>query len=97
MPPGFKSAWIRSQKQLARQWKFVPEADLFLQDDLEQAYRLFTLALAGEPETGAMNRLKELKSLSLQAKWRLAAAYALTGQIQVAKELITRETTDIQL
>ena len=69
---------------------------LLLQDDLEQAYRLYTLALAGDPETGAMNRLRELRTISCRPRWRLAAAYALTGQIQVAKELVTRESTDIQ-
>jgi uncharacterized protein YfaS (alpha-2-macroglobulin family) len=96
LPAGLKSAWIRSQKRLARQWKFVPEADHFLQEDFDQAYRLYTLALANEPETGAMNRLRELKSISLQAKWRLAAAFVLIGQTQVAQELISRESTDIQ-
>jgi len=47
------------------------------------------------PKTGAMNKLKEMKGISVQAKWRLAAAYALAGQVQVAKDLIARETTDI--
>jgi len=32
---------------------------------LEQAYRLYTLALAGEPELGAMNRLRENAKLDL--------------------------------
>jgi uncharacterized protein YfaS (alpha-2-macroglobulin family) len=95
LPPGLKSAWIKSQRQLARQWRSAPLKDVYVQDDLEQAYRLFTLALAGAPETGAMNKLKELKGISIQARWRLAAAYALTGQAQVAKDIIARETTDI--
>ncbi len=42
-----------------------------------------------------MNKLKEIKGISIQARWRLAAAYALAGQVQVAKDLIARETTDI--
>lgn len=96
LPAGLKSSWLRSQRQLARQWTINQNKDPFTQDDLEQAYRLFTLALAGEPETGAMNRLREVKTLSLQAKWRLAAAYVLTGQVSVAKELIERSTTEIQ-
>ena len=53
-----------------------------------QAYRLYTLALAGSPEIGAMNRLKELKDLSLQAQWRLAAAYALAGKTDVANQMV---------
>jgi alpha-2-macroglobulin len=96
LPAGMKASWLRVQKQLARQWKPVQFADRFLQEDLEQAYRLYTLALAGSPETGAMNKLKEMKNLSLQATWRLAAAYALAGQAQVAKELVAREETDVQ-
>jgi alpha-2-macroglobulin len=96
LPAGLKPAWIRWQKQQARQWKPLQAKDKFQQDDLEQAYRLYTLALSGNPETGAMNRLREFKSISIQAKWRLAAAYGLLGQSQVAMELINREQTDIQ-
>jgi uncharacterized protein YfaS (alpha-2-macroglobulin family) len=96
LPVGMKQAWLKSQKLLARQWIPVAIKDDYRQFDLEQAYRLFTLALAGEPEMSAMNRLREIKTLSLQAKWRLAAAYVLTGHPQVAKDLITREDADIQ-
>jgi len=96
LPPGLKSSWIKAQRQLARQWRPAPvNKEYYLQDDLEQAYRLFTLALAGAPETGAMNKLKEQKGISIQTRWRLAAAYALAGQVQVAKDLIARESTDI--
>jgi uncharacterized protein YfaS (alpha-2-macroglobulin family) len=96
LPPGLKSSWLKAQRQLARQWRPVTDNKYYyFQDDLEQAYRLFTLALAGASETGAMNKLKELKSLGIQARWRLAAAYALSGQVQVAKDLIARETMDI--
>lgn len=96
VPSAMKSAWIKSQKQLARQWAPIHENEPYYQEDFEQAYRLFTLALAGQPEMSAMNRLRERKSLSIQAKWRLAAAYALSGQAQAAKALIGRETSDIQ-
>jgi uncharacterized protein YfaS (alpha-2-macroglobulin family) len=96
VPGGLKTAWLRSQKQLARQWIPTQYKDPYRQDDLEQAYRLFTLALAGEPEMSAMNRLREISTLSIQAKWRLAAAYALAGQIAVAKELVNRESIDIK-
>lgn len=56
---------------------------------LQQAYRLYLLALVKAPETGAMNRLKEFKFLTPEARWRLAAAYHLTGQTQVALGLIS--------
>jgi uncharacterized protein YfaS (alpha-2-macroglobulin family) len=47
------------------------------------------LALAKAPELGAMNRLKEFKYLSPEAKWRLAAAYQLAGQTNTALDLIS--------
>ncbi len=57
--------------------------------DLMQAYRLYLLALANTPELGAMNRLKEWKFLTPEAKWRLAAAYQLIGQSKSALQLIS--------
>jgi alpha-2-macroglobulin len=57
-------------------------------DDFTQAYRLYTLALANKTDLSAMNRLKEFKNISMQAKWRLAAAYAIAGQKTVAANLI---------
>lgn len=62
--------------------------------DLIQAYRLYLLALANAPEIGAMNRLKEFKFLSQEAKWRLAAAYAIAGQSQTALQLISGLSTN---
>lgn len=96
VPSSVKNAWIKSQRQAARQWTPGQRKDPWIQDELEQAYRLYTLALAGEPEMAAMNRLRESGNLNRQAKWRLAAAYALSGQTTVAKELIARESTEIE-
>lgn len=42
-----------------------------------------------------MNRLKELKDLSQQARWRLAAAYALCGKTDAANELIFNAVTAV--
>ena len=55
---------------------------------MQQAYRLYTLALAGAPDLGAMNRLREYGELSTTAKWRLAAAYHLAGQKDEARRLV---------
>ncbi len=71
------------QKRAASSWGYRSSDD---QGDYVQAYRLYTLALAGKEDLSAMNRLKELK-LSNPAKWRLAAAYALCGKMDVAKSL----------
>lgn len=84
LPITFMSNWLRYQKNEARQWR---NSDTRYNGSLIQAYRLYTLALAGQPELAAMNRLRESKNLSNDAKWRLAAAYALAGKNTVASEL----------
>ncbi|MFZ4058382.1 MAG: alpha-2-macroglobulin family protein [Ferruginibacter sp.] len=78
--------WKNYQRGKANNW--MPSSTNFYGGDLSQAYRLFTLALAKVPELGAMNRLKEFKYLSPEAKWRLAAAYSLAGQDNTAQSLI---------
>lgn len=60
---------------------------------MSQAYRLYTLALAGEPEMGAMNRLRE-KEDSGMAQWHLIAAYALAGKRDIAREMVTKASTE---
>lgn len=77
--------WKNFQKGKANSW--APSTSNFYGGDLSQAYRLYTLALAKAPEPGAMNRLKEFKYLSPEAKWRLAAAYQLAGQATIALDL----------
>jgi alpha-2-macroglobulin len=52
---------------------------------MDQAYRLYVLARAGQPEVGAMNRLREMKGLQNTERWILAAAYQLAGLHDVAK------------
>lgn len=78
--------WKSYQAKRARRWS---RSDRY-NDDIVQAYRLYTLALAQSPELGAMNRLREDEKLSLEAKWRLAAAYAISGRINVAQELVSK-------
>ncbi len=85
LPLTFLSNWLRYQKNTARQWS---NRSTRYNNDIAQAYRLYTLALAQQPELAAMNRLRESKNLSNEAKWRLAAAYALVGKKEVAKELV---------
>lgn len=80
------SRWISYQANTSRNWSDKGNS----YDDLMQAYRLYTLALAQRPELGAMNLLKEKASVSPQALWRLAAAYALAGQRQLARGVIAK-------
>ncbi|HKM94208.1 MAG TPA: MG2 domain-containing protein [Prolixibacteraceae bacterium] len=54
----------------------------------EQAFRLYLLALAGEPNVSGMNRLRGANKLNNQGKWLLAGAYAHAGMKEAAYQLI---------
>jgi len=90
LPYGLKDSWLKFQKRIAKQWTRENRSRRYVYDqsDLTQAYRLYTLALAGDPELGSMNRMKEMKDLSQEAKWRLAAAYAVVKQDAAAAALV---------
>lgn len=95
LPGDMKAAWLRYQKSAAQRWsagdhRGVAEYRASLEEAARfaQAYRLYTLALAGAPEMGAMNRLRETPSLSLAERWLLASAYKLAGKPEVAKALV---------
>ncbi|WP_298313755.1 MG2 domain-containing protein [uncultured Aquimarina sp.] len=89
LPIGFKSNWINYQQQQAKRWRSGGS-------DLAQAYRLYTLALAGSPDLSSMNRLRETSNLSNDAKLRLAAAYGLIGQKSAANKLLNSSNIDFQ-
>lgn len=86
LPVGFIEHWKQYQRQQALSW--APNSRTFYGADLDQAYRLYLLAFAHAPELGAMNRLKEFPYISPEAKWRLAAAYKLAGQPEIALRMI---------
>ena len=87
LPFTFKSNFIKFQKEAVRNWR--PNYNNYSRD-LSQAYALYTLALAGSPDLSAMNRLREYKGISNDAKWRLAATYALVGQKEAADEIVQK-------
>ena len=90
LPIGFKNKWISYQQSEAKKWRFNAQ----YRNDFAQAYRLYTLALAGSADMGSMNRLRETTGISNESKLRLAAAYALAGQKKAALSLIG--TTTVQ-
>lgn len=94
IPLGIMEGWKRYQRQKALTWSPATSND-YHNSDLMQAYRLYALALAKAPELGAMNRLREYPSLSINARYRLAAAYALAGNPEASKELIQGRTIEI--
>ncbi len=85
-PHGFKEKWIEYQTKTANNWSGNKT-----HDQHNQAYRLYTLALAGKPNNSAMNRMRNQKGLMKEAAYSLAAAYAIAGNKDVARELIERE------
>lgn len=100
IPINLKNKWFNYQKEQARNWS--SSNNVFTHSkgkdsyELIQAYRLYVLALGNKAELGAMNRLREEKNVSVIAKWRLAAAYELVGQHEVAEKMIAKLPTTVE-
>ena len=91
VPEGMKRNALNDLSRIARNWK--PEASYSAEsEEMTQAYRLFVLALGQVAEVGAMNRLKESKTLMSMSRYLLAAGYALVGRPDVSKELVVKAT-----
>ncbi len=91
VPDGMKRNVLSNLRRASRDWK--PVTTYYSRsEEMTQAYRLYVLALGQAPEVGAMNRLKENKSLAPMSRWLLASAYALVGRTDVAKDLIGKTT-----
>jgi alpha-2-macroglobulin len=93
LPVGFLPAWKEFQRQKAISWSYDAS---FFNNDLMQAYRLYTLALAKAPELGAMNKLLEKQDLSFSARWQLAAAYQVAGKHEMAVRLVNSLPTTVK-
>ena len=85
VPQYFIDGLKRYQAGKARQWRNNPD---FKPGETIQAYRLFVLALANAPETGAMNRFKELEMSYSLTKVLTAAAFAQIGKTTIAQSLM---------
>jgi uncharacterized protein YfaS (alpha-2-macroglobulin family) len=75
-------SWRANQKMLSN--NFVTGG---ASAQLTQAFRLVALALARDPDLGAMNRLRETTELPGLAGLMLAAAFHMTGQADAAADL----------
>jgi len=86
IPAGINNRLLQYLKTEAGAYGF-DAAKKYLQ--VTQAYSLYVLAAAGDPLTGAMNRLRERgEQLDKTALWFLAGSYALSGRKEVAYDLI---------
>jgi uncharacterized protein YfaS (alpha-2-macroglobulin family) len=81
VPDDLYDHWLKDARKRAR--------NVNSKDYRFQTYRLFLLALAGEAQMGPMNLLREnhVTKLDPLSRKLLAAAYALSGQENVAAEL----------
>ena len=93
VPADMLRAWKKNQKERALSWRY---SEVYYNQDLMQAYRLYTLACAGSAEIGAMNRMREMGNLSLTSLWMLGAAYARAGQPEAAKLLVHNLPTKLK-
>jgi uncharacterized protein YfaS (alpha-2-macroglobulin family) len=92
VPNDMLRRWRKYQKDKAQSWR--PNSE-YSRSELIQAYRLYSLALSGNPELSAMNRLREMTDISASTKWMLAAAYVKAGQPEAAKSLIANVSTKV--
>lgn len=82
--------WKDWQRKQAQRWTAGDD-----ESRLDQAYRLYTLALAGEADVGAMNRLREQVGERTAARWLLAAAYQQAGMADAAKSLVAKSAEPV--
>lgn len=90
IPEDLLKNWLREARRKAVIWRKSEkrEGEVLSAGDSEQAYRLYVLALAGSPEKGAMNLLREQTDLSAEAAYFLGAAYALIARHAEADALL---------
>lgn len=84
VPEDMLGKWRTHQTKLANAWQPSKAAE-----PLEQAYRLYTLALADTPALGAMNRFREQRPKEEVTRYLLAAAYHRAGRPEGADVLVS--------
>ena len=84
VPGSMLKKWRKYQSKMAQSFAAKSTQRYY---NTVQAYRLYTLALAGSAELGAMNRLREQTKVENEARWLLAAAYVHAGQPEVGKRI----------
>ncbi|MEZ4939812.1 MAG: MG2 domain-containing protein [Saprospiraceae bacterium] len=96
VPQGMLDRWMDYQTKTSKQWSGGNgNSDWRGYDsDLNQAYRLYALAIAGKPNLAGMNRMKEQKGLYTQSALLLAAAYAEAGKAEAAREIARSKWRD---
>ncbi len=76
--------WLRYQKKKSASWRYSKEH----YNQLDQAYRLYTLSLNGNADLGSMNRMRTYDLTSKTGRVLLGLAYAEIGEKDVAIALV---------
>ena len=89
VPSDLMDSWMAFQRRMAAR-----ESG----NSATRSYRLFLLALAGEPMVSAMNLLAEekLDTMNNLSKWLLASGYKLAGMDQAAHRILATTTTEVK-
>ena len=87
---GVVGSWNKFQNTAVQNYRHSNSK--FLQG-LDQAFRLYSLALSNKADFASMNRLKESEDLMVQARLMLAATYAVSGKKTVAQEIANATDT----
>ena len=82
---GVVNSWKNYQQKMSQVYR-VAGNNFF--SHLDEAYRLYTLALVGAPNLSGMNRLKEAADIGDRARWMLSSAYALSGKASLAAGIL---------
>jgi len=87
--------WKAYQLRTSRNYE-IKKSDYGVYLEYNQAYRLYTLALASAPDWTGMNQMLQLKDRGLSSQWLLAGAYALSGKKEIAEGLIKNLSDQIK-
>jgi uncharacterized protein YfaS (alpha-2-macroglobulin family) len=89
VPPSLYNQWLGDARQNAKK--------VNKKNHRYQTYRLFLLALSGNPNMGAMNLVRENYVADLDALSRkfLAAAYFLSGKTDIAQKIDAAASTNV--
>lgn len=89
----------RAESSRSKAWKPLSGTDKpfdTYERFLQQTYRLFVLAKAGNPDLASMNILREHKGLESTPAYLLAGAYALAGRIDAAENILSKSKLTFQ-
>ena len=92
VPEQLLTKWVEYQTKTSRTWEPGKDNDphgwWHHDNEMSQAYRLYTLALAGKPDLSGMNRMRETKTKYESSITLLAAAFAAAGKQEAARDLL---------